>query len=963
VTGQSDQTNLAAHQEPFLLDVEGMPPGSLRVLELHVRDAINEVGGFQVLAALPSGDPDVLADGLPVTVTFPGEEGHRQVLHGVIVGVDMAPARIVTHGSSAVFCFRVHAAPRLALADMRTTSRRFQEMTAQAIVAEVLAAHRVRMRWEVVRELPVLDYVAQSRESDLAFVQRILAREGIMFWFEHAPDGIRGGESREVMVLTDEPTRARPIAGGALRVRESSAAGALRVEEDHVQSFLFQRRVRSDQVLVRDYDFTHPSREERGVSGPVRGGERDLGGRLPARWGVYQPEMGTRDPHLADTDAVRRLEQERATANVYVGETPCPRVRAGQQLTLTEHPVSQLDGLYHITWVEHRGVAPEHADGRPVYQASFGCVRAGVPFRPRLLPPPARGTETAVVVGPPGEEIHVDAYGRVKVQFHWDLDGQGDGRSSAWIRVATPWQGARFGVSLPLRVGMEVIVTYLDGDPSRPLITGCVPNALQPPAFMLPVERTRTGIKTRSSPGGEGYNELSFDDKKGLEQVRLHAERNLDETVKQDHTSHIGRHQSLTVGGDQTTRVAGTQSVATSGARAVHVEGPLTVKTDQGRVDAIGGDHAIRVDGNQHHVVAGVQSSMVEGDATHTYRAARFETIEGPSSTQIGTPELPQPGELYAHDRMTLASGKTLYLQAAERIVLQCGETTLELTPEGAILRGGDIRIIGSEQASMEHEGGPLVLAKDQLDISAKEVHIFGETSRLSLTKTAELKAPSTLVTGGGAGLGLAGSATLAGGKVVVAGKGATLVLDDEAKLDGAFVKLNCGGAGGGVAATDRDPRKLVTPQDRRRKGFQLRVLDHQEQPLALKRFDLTVEGELFEGRTDDSGQLLAEDGSTELQVAEEAQLGRLRIWEDEGPTGAKLTWGVHIAPLPEPNTVPGARIRLTNMAYYLGPPVDEMTDRLRAAVAAFQRDRHVVPVTGELDGETVLALIEAYGH
>jgi len=189
---------------------------------------------------------------------------------------------------------------------------------------------------------------------------------------------------------------------------------------------------------------------------------------------------------------------------------------------------------------------------------------------------------------------------------------------------------------------------------------------------------------------------------------------------------------------------------------------------------------------------------------------------------------------------------ETVRVRAERSVVLECGESSIELTPDGIRIRGRDIRTIGTELASMQSKGstGPSLIATDQIEIAAKEIHLFGEDSRLSLTKEAELTSgKKTVVMGGGAGLGLAGGATLAGGKVIVAGKGATLVLDAEAKLDGAMVKLNCGGEGGGVSVKDRDPKKLDTPRDVVMKKIMIRALDSDRRPMPGKHLRAQREG------------------------------------------------------------------------------------------------------------------------
>jgi len=252
---------------------------------------------------------------------------------------------------------------------------------------------------------------------------------------------------------------------------------------------------------------------------------------------------------------------------------------------------------------------------------------------------------------------------------------------------------------------------------------------------------------------------------------------------------------------------------------------------------------------------------------------------------------------------------------------------------------------------------GPAIVATEQIEIVAKEIHLFGESSRLSLTKEAELTSDKkTVVHGAGAGLGLAGGATLAGGKVIVAGKGATLVLDAEAKLDGAMVKLNCGGEGGGVSVADRDPKLLDTPRDVKTKKLNVRILDAERRPMGDKRYLLTVDGKPYEKRTSESGDI-------DVEIPEEAEVGELTVWRDDSPSGSRLHWKVDIEPaLPPPNRPAGARARLAHLGYYEGPPVEVIDKRLEDAIKRFQAD-HGVRVDGKLGPETAYLICKLHGH
>lgn len=944
----------ARHREPFHLDVEDLVPGALRVLSFKGREAMNAVYAFEVLVAAEDADERTMEEtlGRPATLLCDGVDPLPQRFHGVIGAVASEGVR-----ERGLPLFRLRIVPKMALLERRFTSRIFQDSTVTQIVDAVLAPHGVRRRWDLARTLPTRVYCVQYHETDLAFVLRMLAEEGIFFRFDHDEVDAGSAGSRELLVLGDAAARVPPIAGrDRLPLREDMAGGALRAEGAYVTTFHSRRVIAATQALLRDYDFVHPRHEQRSLTEPlVRSWPTELDGRLPDATGVYEHKMEYEEPDLEPHDAKRYLEQLRASSTVHEGESGCVRLRPGRTLELAETDSTRLDGRYCLTRVHHEARAPEVAGKDTIYVNRFECVRAEIPFRP---PRPERRlrqvTETAAVVGPAGEEIYADPYGRIKVQFHWDLDGKSNEHSSCWMRVSQPWAGPAWGHQFIPRIGMEVIVTFLGGDLDRPLVTGCVYNAINTPSFPIPAEVTRSGIVTRSTPGGEGYNELSFEDAKGSEQIRLRAERNFDEEVVVDHTMIVGRDQSIQVQGNQSNVITGAQSTAVTGGCTLAVEGPLSISTESDRTDVVEGDFSSDVTGNATSRVGGTRIDTVEGEYLLVCEGDLTETIAGNATRHIGTAEVPTIGEVHSYGDYVVSSNRNIRVIADTSITLQCGESSIELTPDGIRLRGRDIRTIATELASMQ-SSGPSIVASGDIEIAAKEVHIFGEEARLSLTRDATLTGEKTIVVGGGAGLGLAGSATLAGGKVIVATKGSSLVLDADAKLDGANVKLNCGGAGGGVSAEDRDPKQLITPKESPKKPLNLRVLDSAMEPIKGKRYVLTVEGQRFEDVTGGDGELTAE-------VPEAAAVGQLTVWPEAYPEGPTLRWKVVIHDLPKPNTPAGARVRLTNLAYYVGPPVETIDERLEQSIKQFQSDNEL-PVTGTLDAMTVVTLMEVHGH
>jgi type VI secretion system secreted protein VgrG len=281
------------------------------------------------------------------------------------------------------------------------------------------------------------------------------------------------------------------------------------------------------------------------------------------------------------------------------GEGGCSDLSPGHRFALHDHPAAQLDGTYVVTRVEHRGQThPEAGRAFRVYWNEFECAPSEMTYCP---PRPKRKSVqvalTATVVGPPGEEIWVDAVGQIKVQFHWDRDGTYDDRSSCWIRVMQPWAGAGWGHQFIPRVGMEVVVVFEGGDTDKPLVLGSLYNGTHPMPFKLPEDKTRSGIRTESSRGGGGFNELSFEDAQAREQIYVHAQRDLDEVVRRNHT--------LLVQNDELIRILQN--------RVDRVEKNLEEYVSGDHKSRVGGHRVDVVEGNEDRRVSGMLVTRVEG--------------------------------------------------------------------------------------------------------------------------------------------------------------------------------------------------------------------------------------------------------------------------------------------------------------------------------------------------------------
>jgi len=603
----------------------------------------------------------------------------------------------------------------------------------------VLDGARVPFKLRLTGRYPVRSYCVQYQETDLELITRLCAEEGIFYSFDFpaAPTG-RLTDAAEVVVFGDDARLYPSIAGKPeLVYRASEGSDGLAAHEPHVQRFSLRRTVRPTATLIRDYDFQRPLLEiarsaETTPLGAAAEPSVDPTG-ITGRSLIYKHQSEYGETQVDRDTAAIELDQYRRKAQVGDGASLCRRLVPGYRFTLEDHPIDELNQAYVVTSVRHEGYAPEAVPGQKrLYQNRFHTIPASARFRPRR--PESRvqqAAETAVVVGPEGQEIYTDDYGRIKVQFHRDLEGKRNERSPCWIRVAQAWARPTFGFQFIPRIGMEVLVTFLGGDVDRPVVTGCLYNAINAPTQLLPTKGTRSGIRTRTTPGGGGYNELTFDDRAGEEQVLLRAQRRLDEVILGDHSISIGGEQRSALTGNQTEGVGGDLDVKISGRRSEEVGG--------GRNEKVGGDFV--------RTVQGEQRTSVEGDASATVSGNQTLVVNGNHHVLVGHGEGEGHALLYVNGDYTVGVSQDLKLSGKKAIKLSVGDSAIEITPEGIKLSGKSISIEGADGASLKVKGHTLAM-KDKLTLASDTIELFSS-------------------------------------------KG-SLVMEDEVHLDGKLVNLNC---------------------------------------------------------------------------------------------------------------------------------------------------------------------------
>jgi type VI secretion system secreted protein VgrG len=597
---------------------------ALLMTALAGQEAISQLFHFQLDLAseTPLAFEDLLGQDATISLNLP--DGEKRRFHGII-------SRLSSGLRDETFLYyRAELVPKVWLLTRNVQSRIFQHESVPDILKSVFKGFDVA--FELVGTFYPREFCVQYRESDFAFASRLMEEEGIYYFFKYS-------DGRHQMVLANTPQSHPDLDPAAILLDEG--LGGTR-DEDRILNWEKTQELRSGKYTLWDHCFELPHQHldaektilEKVQVGSVQhhllcGNEKleiyDFPGRYAQRYDGVDKGGGEQPSELdkifEDNQRLAevRMQQEALPGLMIQGTSNCRHFVPGSKFRLE---VGQSEeGQYVLTSVFHavrQQVSMRGEGGEFFYENRFHCIPIALPFRPQRVTPLPRiyGSQTAVVVGPPDEEIFTDKYGRVKVQFHWDRQGKNDADSSCWIRVSQPWAGKSWGsVAIP-RLGQEVIVDFIEGDPDRPIITGRVYNADQMPPYTLPENKTQTGSKSRSSKDGDAanFNEIRFEDKKGTEEVYIHAEKDENIVVENDCTESIGRDRHLHVKRDQKDKVERNKHNAVVGFHKSHVKGDQHLKVTGNRLAQVEKNCDIQIDGSCSEKITGKLSLQIEND-------------------------------------------------------------------------------------------------------------------------------------------------------------------------------------------------------------------------------------------------------------------------------------------------------------------------------------------------------------
>ena len=715
-----------------------LPADDLRFESMTTTQALSALETIELTLVSPK--PDIEAEkllGEAASVEVLLREGGKRRFNGVVARFGMGKSGRGRH-------YRYHATLRPWLWFLTRTSdcRIFQELSVPEIVEQVFGDHGAIADFEfkLFGSYRKRTYCVQYRESDFQFIARLLEEEGIYWFFEH-------GEGTHKLVLADDISALTTAEGCETLPYHALTGGAL-PDVDYVGAWQCTREVRSGKTATTSYDFERPSTSLAAQRSLARSHSLDDYELFDFEGDYTQKPDGQ---HIVDT----RLDEHQARFERVAGQTNARALAVGHLFTLERHPrddqnaqylCAQLSVSAHLAPYESGAGGAGGGDGD--YQCQFTAAPAAQAWRPeRRTPRPfVQGPQTAVVVGPAGDEIFTDKYGRVKVQFHWDRYGEKNEKSSCWVRVSTPWAGKSFGfVQIP-RIGQEVIVDFLEGDPDQPIITGRVYNAEQMPPWELPANATQSGVLTRSSKGGAygNANAIRFEDKKGSEQLWIHAEKDMDIEVENDETHWVGHDRRKTIDNDETMSIGRDRT--------------LLVQRDKS--ETVNRNKVVQVIGDHSETIGGAMSLVVGRTLTETVALNHAETVGGAMELTVGAALAITVGAAMAE---TVGGAKSEAI-GRDRSVSVGNNATLNVGKDLTESIGGNHSLKVNKDLAEAIDGQHKVEVKKEAMLKAKKVQITADDEISFKTGSAEIILKKN------------GDITIKGGKINIKGSGDVVI-------------------------------------------------------------------------------------------------------------------------------------------------------------------------------------------
>jgi type VI secretion system secreted protein VgrG len=725
---------------------ESEPDSHLRVADFSLTEALSETYCAELELITEDAVEATKMLGRNGTFTL-RRGGAERLVHGMVTRVEHGGvASIGTHNA---MLLHVRLEPALCAFKHTLDSRIFQNQTAVEIIEMVLkttlSSYGRGLDIEKLKRVyEKREYTVQYSESDYDFVSRLAAQEGITFYFDHT-------EANEKIIFADDNADFQTFE----TVDGQPVPLARRADEnprtESLTSFCREDQQGSTSSVTRDYDWSRPTlplKVEHLVP-DAQGKERTVYNST-AEIVIGSYDLGQKTYTITDEVTRAQLLQERLHAldATFVGEGMVTGFSPGRVFELTDHVLPDLDGRYVITSVTHNGGSSAESEvARDRYVNHFTAVRFDGVYRPPVVTPWPRihSIQTATVVGPESSEIHTDEHGRIRVQFHWDRKGTRDDHSSCFIRVAQQWAGSGYGFVFIPRIGHEVLVSFIEGNPDRPLVVGSVYNGDNNPFWELAKNETRSVIRTKTfgtAPPATGYNEISFEDATDAEEILLHASRDFNETVEKDHNTTVHGKHSNTVDKSDSESVGGSQSLSVGGDRSHTVTGKEDITVKKDRTVTVVGTETRDITKDLTENYHAKRTTTVTGADDETCEATKKITVTGTTDliskgavtiaqneTSVlkldGVFDLATPGKMnMTNDKTTLTGeGGKLTLDSANEISVVCGSATMTLKSDGTIeVSGSTVTVKGTTAVELGVGSSVIKVEAAQITVSAPKI-------------------------------------------------------------------------------------------------------------------------------------------------------------------------------------------------------------------------------------------------
>lgn len=658
---------------------------------------------------------DVL--GLGVTLEIDLENGNTRYINGIVSHASHAGSR----GEYALYMLTVR--PKLWFLSNTSNHRIFQAISVPDIIQGILseAGHDVDERLQ--GSYPEWDFCVQYGETDLAFISRLMEHEGIYYYFTHE-------SGRHVMVLCDSQL-AHETVSGYEAVPHYPADADVNRDREHLVNWQLERQVTTGRFALNDFGFDEPKRDLLVSAGQKVSDQYPQFERYEYPGAYPNNESGALVRSYGEHLARQRVEEQLSSHELASSNGNVRGLNAGNLFSLENCERADQNREYLIVDARFTLSLDSYfsgggADGEVEYKSAFICLDSQRPFRaPRCTPKPRiQGPQTAIVVGPAGEEIWTDALGRVKLQFHWDRIGNSDENSSTWIRVSQVWAGEGWGAMHIPRIGQEVIVEFIDGDPDRPIVTGRVYNGDRPVPYELPANATQSGVKSRSSKGGskDNFNEIRMEDKKGEEELYFHAEKDQTSIVENDRTELIGHDHTEQIGHDCSETIDNNRIIQVGVNHTETIGANMSI--------SVGGSKTELVSINSAETVKGAKECTVGATYMISVGGALSESVGGDRSESVGnsrTVNVADNNVLTAGGDEAITIGKSRSMEVADDQEVKIGGKSVMNVKDEAVINAKKIQLVASDEISFKVGSAQIVMKKNgDITIKGKKINVKG---------------------------------------------------------------------------------------------------------------------------------------------------------------------------------------------------------------------------------------------